>query len=150
MLGYVGPIESLTRKNSDFRRVLFTAGHMQLVLMALKPGEEIGSEVHSTHDQFFRIEKGSGVIQIDGARIKVSAGDAIVVPAGLRHNLVNTGKRRLRLYTLYAPPNHADRLIEPTKAIAESHEQTRTSAAVTEQARKDMIDEGSPVAAVAR
>ncbi|MCB6179061.1 cupin domain-containing protein [Rhodobacter sp. Har01] len=150
MQGYVGPIERLTLGNRDFRRVLFTAGHMQLVLMALKPVEEIGSEVHATHDQFFRIEKGKGEIRIDGAKLKVSAGDAIVVPAGLRHNLTNTGKRRLRLYTLYAPPNHADRLVEPTRAIAEAHEKARSAAAVTDQAQKDMIDEGSPVAAVAR
>lgn len=145
MQGYVGPIEHLTEANNDFRRVLFTSAHMQLVLMALKPGEEIGSEVHTTHDQFFRIEKGKGEVRIGGAKIKVSAGDAIIVPAGTRHNLTNTGKRRLRLYTLYAPPNHADRLVEPTKALADAHEKARTVASTTEQARKDMIDEGSPV-----
>jgi mannose-6-phosphate isomerase-like protein (cupin superfamily) len=128
MHGYVGPIEALTIGNSNFRRVLFTAGHMQLVLMALKPGEEIGSEVHATHDQFFRIEKGQGEIRLDGERTRVKAGDAIIVPAGMRHNLINTGKRRLRLYTLYAPPQHADRLVEATKAIADQHEAERSSA----------------------
>lgn len=149
MQGYVGAIEDLTKANSDFRRVIFTAPHLQLVLMALKPGEEIGSEVHSTHDQFFRIEKGKGQIRIGGARIMVAAGDAIIVPAGVRHNLTNTGKRRMRLYTIYAPPNHADQLIEPTKAVAMAHEQARDAArspaAVAEQSRNDMIDEGSPV-----
>lgn len=127
MHGYVGPIEALTTGNHNFRRVLFTAGHMQLVLMALKPGEEIGSEVHATHDQFFRIEKGYGEIRIDEERTRVKAGDAIIVPAGMRHNLINTGKRRLRLYTLYAPPQHADRLVEATKAIADQHEAERAS-----------------------
>jgi mannose-6-phosphate isomerase-like protein (cupin superfamily) len=127
MHGYVGPIEALTTGNRNFRRVLFTAGHMQLVLMALNPGEEIGSEVHATHDQFFRIERGRGEIRIDGERTAVKAGDAIVVPAGMRHNLINTGKRRLRLYTLYAPPQHADRLVEATKAIADQHEAERAS-----------------------
>ena len=128
MHGYVGPIEALTAGNRNFRRVLFTAGHMQLVLMALKPGEEIGAEVHATHDQFFRIERGRGEVRIEGVRTAIKAGDAIVVPAGLRHNLINTGKRRLRLYTLYAPPQHDDRLVEATKAIADRHEADRASA----------------------
>ncbi|PTE16145.1 cupin domain-containing protein [Pseudogemmobacter blasticus] len=145
--GYVGALERLTRDNRDFRRVLFTAGHLQLVLMALRPGEEIGSEVHMTHDQFFRIEKGKGRIRIDGVKIRVAAGDAILVPAGVRHNLTNTGKRRLRLYTIYAPPNHADQLVEATRAIADAHEKARALAASAEQGRKDMIDEGGPVAA---
>lgn len=144
-LGYVEALERQTKDNRDFRRVLFTAGHLQLVLMALRAGEEIGSEVHATHDQFFRIEKGKGEIRIDGARIRVGAGDAILVPAGVRHNLTNTGKRRLRLYTLYAPPNHADHLVEQTRAIAEVHEKARTIAASAEQGRKDMIDEGGAV-----
>ena len=145
MQGYVGPIEALTEGNRDFRRVLFTGGHMQLVLMALKPGEEIGAEVHATHDQFFRIEKGHGEIRLDGVRNKIAAGDAIIVPAGVRHNLINTGKHRLRLYTLYAPPEHADGLVEATKAKADKHEAARKAAASAEQGRKDMIDEGSPV-----
>ena len=87
MQGYVAPIKKLAKNNDDFRRVLFTSGKMQLVLMALKPGEAIGSEVHSTHDQFFRIEKGKGRIKIGKTKIMVGAGDAIVVPAGLRHHL---------------------------------------------------------------
>lgn len=145
MPGYVGPIEALTEGNRDFRRVLFTAGHMQLVLMALKPGEAIGSEVHAGHDQFFRIENGLGEIQLDGKKFQVKAGDAIVVPAGTRHNLTNTGTRRLQLYTLYSPPEHADQLTQATKAVADKHEAARTLAGTTEQGRRDMIDEGSPV-----
>lgn len=145
MQGYVGPIESLTEGNRDFRRVLFTGAHMQLVVMALKPGEEIGSEVHATHDQFLRIEKGHGEIRLGGERTKVEAGDAIIVPAGTRHSLINTGRRRLRLYTLYAPPEHADRLVEATKAMADKHEAARNLAATAEKGRRDMIDEGSPV-----
>jgi len=147
MQGYVGPIEALTEGNRDFRRVLFTGGHMQLVLMALKPGEEIGSEVHATHDQFFRIEKGHGEIRLDGERTKIKAGDAIIVPAGTRHNLINSGKRRLGLYTLSAPPEHADRLVQSTKAKADRHAAAQKVAAIAEQGRKDMIDEGSPVLA---
>ncbi len=147
MQGFVAPIDRLTKANKDFRRVLYTTAQMQLVLMALKPGEEIGSEIHATHDQFFRIEKGKARVRMGQAKIKVAAGDAFVVPAGVRHNLTNTGKKRLRLYTIYAPPNHVDHLVEATKAIAAAHQ---TEAAVTtraEVARKDMIDEGGPVAA---
>jgi mannose-6-phosphate isomerase-like protein (cupin superfamily) len=134
MHGYVAPIEKLAKDNDDFRRVLFTSGKMQLVLMTLKSGEAIGTETHSTHDQFFRIEKGKGRIRIGNSKIQVSAGDAILVPAGLKHNLTNTGKTRLCLYTIYAPPNHVDHLVEPAN-----------SAAVAEEGRKEMIDEGSPV-----
>jgi len=147
MQGYVGPIEALTEGNRDFRRVLFTGKHIQLVLMALKPGEEIGSEVHATHDQFFRIEKGQGEIRLDGTRTKIATGDAIIVPAGMRHNLINTGKRRLRLYTLYAPPEHADRLVQATKVEADQHQASKKLPGTAEQGRKDMIDEGSPVTA---
>lgn len=145
MQGYVGPIKDLTTGNTDFRRVLFTAGHMQLVLMALKPGEAIGSEVHATHDQFFRIEKGKAELTMQGAKIRVSAGDAMIVPAGVRHNLTNTGKHRLRLYTIYSPPNHADGLVEATTKVARAHEASRKAKTVAEDGRKDMIDEGSPV-----
>ncbi|GAB1478225.1 cupin domain-containing protein [Paracoccaceae bacterium] len=149
MQGFTAPIHRLTEANEDFRRVLYTSTKMQLVLMALRPGEEIGSETHATHDQFFRIEKGKGRIRIGQAKISVGPGDAIVVPAGVQHNLTNTGKKRLRLYTIYAPPNHADHLVEPTKAIAEAHEledqRANSAASVLEAARTDMIDEGSPV-----
>jgi mannose-6-phosphate isomerase-like protein (cupin superfamily) len=147
MQGFIAPLEQLTEKNQDFRRVLFTSDKMQLVLMALKPGEEIGPEIHATHDQFFRIEKGKGRIRMGQAKIKVGAGDAIVVPAGVRHNLTNTGKKRLRLYTIYAPPNHADHLVQSTRAIATAHETAAAATNRTETASKNMIDEGGPVAA---
>lgn len=146
MQGFTAPIERLTIDNDDFRRVIYTAPHLQVVLMALRSGEEIGSEIHATHDQFFRIEKGEGRIRIGDVETAVGPGDAMVVPAGMRHNLTNTGKKKLRLYTVYAPPNHADGLVEATKAIAVGHEQAKTEAKLPETARKDMIDEGGPVA----
>ncbi len=145
MQGYVGPIKTSTEKNRDFCRVLFSGEHMQLILMALKPGEDIGAEVHPAHDQFFRIEKGRGEIRMNGERSQVAAGEGIMVPAGTLHNLINTGKRRLRLFTLYAPPAHPDGLVEPTKAVADKHKVAQASALAVEQGRKDMIDEGSPV-----
>jgi mannose-6-phosphate isomerase-like protein (cupin superfamily) len=123
MHGYVAHIEDLTDKNSDFRQVLYTGQHLQLVLMALKPGQDIGSETHATHDQFFRIEKGHGKIVIDGATTPIKGGDAIIVPAGALHNLKNTGDKPLRLYTLYGPPNHIDHLVQAKKSEATaSHE----------------------------
>jgi mannose-6-phosphate isomerase-like protein (cupin superfamily) len=114
---------------------------MQLVIMSLKVKEDIGEEIHATHDQFFRVEKGKGCVTMGQTRINVSAGDVIMVPAGVSHNLTNTGKNRLRVITLYAPPNHADQLVQPTKAQL----QKTANAAAMEMARKDMIDEGSPV-----
>jgi mannose-6-phosphate isomerase-like protein (cupin superfamily) len=118
MKGFVADIEELADLNDDFRQVLYTGKHLQLVLMSLKPGEEIGDEVHTDRDQFFRIEKGKGEIVIEGKTQKIKSDDAIVVPAGSRHNLINTGEKRLKLYTLYGPPNHLDKLIEVTKAEA--------------------------------
>jgi mannose-6-phosphate isomerase-like protein (cupin superfamily) len=123
MKGYVANIEDLTEKNHDFRQVLYTGQHLQLVLMALKPGQDIGSETHATHDQFFRIEMGHGQITIDGNITAIKGGDGIVVPAGALHNLRNTGDKPLRLYTLYGPPNHIDHLVQGKKSQAEaSHE----------------------------
>ena len=118
MTGYLSDIETLTLENSDFRRVLYTGTHLQLVLMTLKVGQEIGSETHAKHDQFFRIEEGHGEISIDGITRTTKSGDAIIVPAGARHNLVNRGRMPLRLYTLYSPPNHRDQLVERQKADA--------------------------------
>jgi mannose-6-phosphate isomerase-like protein (cupin superfamily) len=118
MKGFVADIETLTEENTDFRQVLYTGHHLQLVLMALTPGQDIGIETHATHDQFFRIEKGHGEVEIDGVARKVKGGDAIIVPAGARHNLTNTGEKTLRLYTLYGPPNHVDKLVEKRKADA--------------------------------
>jgi mannose-6-phosphate isomerase-like protein (cupin superfamily) len=123
MKGFVGDIETLTVENSDFRRVLYTGHNLQLVLMAIQPGDEISEEVHDDRDQFFRVEKGAGEVWIDGNRSKVEGDDAIIVPAGARHNLVNTGDEPLRLYTLYAPPEHRDRTRHVTKADADAAEE---------------------------
>ncbi|MDQ3262245.1 MAG: cupin domain-containing protein [Myxococcota bacterium] len=123
MHGFVDNIEELTENGSDFRRVLYTGKHLQLVLMSLRQGEEIGEEVHEDHDQFFRIEAGQGEIWIDGERTQVRDGDAVVVPAGARHNLVNTGQAPLRLYTLYGPPEHREGVVRKTKADAEASEE---------------------------
>jgi len=120
MKGYIADIETLTEDNDDFRRVLYTAKNVQLVLMSLKPGEDIGSEIHIDRDQFFRVEKGHGEIVIDGMTHKVKSGFAIVVPAGARHNLVNSGDKSMKLYTLYGPPNHLDKLVQSTKASAQA------------------------------
>ena len=123
MKGFVEDIEDLAEQNENFRQVLYTGQHLQLVLMSLDPDEEIGDEVHKDRDQFFRIEKGKGQIVIDGKTQKVKSGDAIVVPAGSLHNLINTGGKALKLYTLYGPPNHRDQLRQRTKAEAiNSHE----------------------------
>ena len=119
MKGFVQDIERLTVANHDFRRVLYTAKHCQLVLMALKPGEAIGMEVHKL-DQFFRVEDGTGEAILDGVRTEIRAGYAIVVPAGASHNITNTGKAPLKLYTLYAPPNHRDGVVHPTREDAEA------------------------------
>lgn len=118
MKGFVEDIEELTEENQDFRRVLYTGKHLQLVLMALKPGEEIGEEVHEDHDQFFRVEKGQGEVWIDGARTKIKGDDAVIVPAGAKHNVVNTGHKPLKLYTIYGPPEHRDGVVHTTRADA--------------------------------
>lgn len=123
MKGFVDDIEKLTEDNTDFRRVLYTGKNMQLVLMSLKPGEEIGEEVHDDRDQFFRVEQGKGEVLIDGKRHAVEADDAIIVPAGARHNVVNKGDKPLQLYTLYAPPEHKDGTVHVTKAQADAQEE---------------------------
>lgn len=123
MQGFVADIEKLTVENTDFRRVLYTGKYLQLVLMTLQPGDEIGAEVHEDRDQFFRIESGSGEVLIDGKRNPVKDDDAIIVPAGARHNVVNTGDAPLMLYTLYGPPEHRDGVIHRTRAEADAHEE---------------------------
>ncbi len=123
MKGFVDDIEKLTKDNSDFRRVVYTGKHMQLVLMTLKPGEEIGAEVHETHDQFLRFEDGEGEVVIDGATHKVEDDFAVVVPAGARHNVINTGDSPLKLYTLYGPPEHRLDVVHPDKPAAESEDE---------------------------
>ena len=119
MHGFVENIEDLAVKNTDFRRVLYTAKHSQLVLMALKAGEEIGAEVHKL-DQFFRVEEGTGEAVLDGVHSSLRAGFAIVVPAGAKHNIINTGTGPLKLYTVYSPPNHRDGVVHPTRKDAEA------------------------------
>jgi len=118
MKGYCDNIEERTVENDDFRRVLYTGRHLQLVLMTLQPGEEIGEEVHEDRDQFFRFEEGEGAVKIDGVENPVKADFAVIVPAGARHNVVNRGSKPLRLYTIYGPPEHVDRLVERTRAEA--------------------------------
>lgn len=118
--GYCDNIERQTVENEDFRRVLYTGRNLQLVLMTLQPGEEIGEEVHEEIDQFFRIEEGEGVIDIDGRENRVEDDFAVIVPAGSRHNVRNIGSAPLRLYTLYGPPEHKDGVVQSTKAEAEA------------------------------
>ena len=118
MRGFHDDIEQLTTGNSDFRRVLYTGGHLQLVLMTLPPGCDIGAEVHEDRDQFFRFEEGSGEVDIDDNTYKVEDGSGIIVPAGARHNVRNTGGAPLKLYTIYGPPEHVDGLVEATKEDA--------------------------------
>jgi mannose-6-phosphate isomerase-like protein (cupin superfamily) len=128
MKGFVDDIEKLTVENGDYRRVLYTGKHLQLVLMALQPGEEIGEEVHEDRDQFFRVEKGLGEVWIDGQRTAIEDDDAIIVPAGARHNVVNTGQAPLKVYTLYGPPEHREGVRQPTKADErEEHFDGRTT-----------------------
>jgi mannose-6-phosphate isomerase-like protein (cupin superfamily) len=119
LTGYNDNIEELTLNNSNFRQVLFTGKHAQLVVMCLKPGEEIGMEVHDTVDQFFRFEKGMGKVIMNGEESGVSDGSAVIVPAGTNHNIVNTSQTEdLKLYTIYSPPNHPDGTVHKTKEEA--------------------------------
>jgi len=121
MKGFDGNIEELTLENDDFRKVLYTAGHSQLVLMSLKPKEDIGLEVHEDNDQFFRFESGQGRVIIDGNEYEVKDGSAIVVPAGAEHNVVNSsGSEALKLYTIYSPAHHKDGVVRASKAEAEA------------------------------
>jgi mannose-6-phosphate isomerase-like protein (cupin superfamily) len=118
MKGFVGDIEALASENDAFRRVVYTAQHCQLVLMSLNPAEDIGMEVHKL-DQFFRVEQGSGEVILDGVHNPIKAGFAILVPAGTNHNIVNTATVPLKLYTLYAPPNHRSGIVHQTRADAD-------------------------------
>ena len=123
MKGFVDNIEDAAIRNSNFRQVLYTAERMQLVVMALEPGEDIGEEVHPDRDQYFRVEKGKGDIWIDGTRTKIRRNSAMIVPAGARHNVLNTGGKVLRLATIYAPPEHQDAVVHLTKADAQASEE---------------------------
>jgi mannose-6-phosphate isomerase-like protein (cupin superfamily) len=121
--GYKTNIEKDTLDNNNFRKVLYTSKHIQLVLMTLRPGEEIGEEVHGENDQFFRIEGGHGKCIIDDNECEISDGDAIVIPTGSKHNIINVDTHtELKLYTLYAPPHHKDGILRPTKKVAEENE----------------------------
>lgn len=128
MKGFIDDIEDRTEDNRDFRRVIYTGPNMQLVLMSIGPGEEIGEEVHSDTDQFFRVEDGEGEVQIDGRTSKIESDVAILVPAGAKHNIRNTGREPLKLYTLYAPPHHADGTVHHTKEEADASEEHFTGA----------------------
>ena len=124
MIGYFGKIEKLAEENTDFRRVLYSGTKLQLVLMSLPPGGEIGGEIHSDTDQFFRIEAGKGCAVIDGVTHKLAPGDGIVVPAGAHHNVICTGHEPLKLYTIYGPAHHQDGLVQETKADADASDET--------------------------
>ena len=124
MIGYVGPIEKATLDNGYFRQVLFTGKHCQLVVMCVQPSEELGNEVHSNVDQFFRVEEGTARFVLNGKEEHiVSDGDAVVVPAGTYHNVINdSSSKLLKLYTIYSPPNHPDGTVHKTKAEADAAE----------------------------
>lgn len=119
MKGYVQDIEGIATRNENFRKVLYTAQHCQLVVMALKPKEEIGAEVHKL-DQFFRVEQGTGEAVLDGVTTAIRAGYAVLVPAGTRHNIINSGVEPMKLYTIYSPPNHRDGVVHVTRADADA------------------------------
>ncbi|EHQ24965.1 cupin domain-containing protein [Mucilaginibacter paludis] len=120
--GFSAPIEGEVLENSNFRKVLYTSNHMQVVLMSLLPGEDIGEEIHNANDQFFRFESGNGRCIINGNVYKVKDGDAIVVPAGAKHNVINTDAQNdLKMYTIYAPPHHKDGIVRETKKEAQEN-----------------------------
>lgn len=120
MKGFIGNIEQLTEQNNLFREVLYTGHNLQLVLMAIQPGEQIGEEVHEDRDQFFRIEAGTGTISIDGVDHHVKADDGIIVPQGARHNVIASGGEVLKLYTIYGPPEHVDGTVHRSCAEAQA------------------------------
>ncbi|OGD67963.1 cupin [Candidatus Campbellbacteria bacterium RIFCSPLOWO2_01_FULL_34_15] len=124
MKGFVENIENLTKENSNFRKVLYTSKHSQLVLMSLKPMEEIGMEVHEDNDQFFRVDAGKGKVVLDGVETEISDGFAIVIPAGARHNIINTSETEdMKLYTIYSPAHHRDGVVHATKEQAEADDE---------------------------
>ena len=124
MKGFKSNIEKDTLKNKNFRKVLYTGQHTQLVLMSLKPKGEIGLETHPENDQFFRFEGGKGRVEIDGNKYTVKDGDAVVIPAGAKHNVVNiSATEDLKMYTIYSPPHHKDQIVRKTKEEAEANEE---------------------------
>lgn len=132
MKGYVLNIKEASKENNNFRKVLYTAENSQLVLMSLKPREEIGEEVH-TLDQFFRVEQGEGKAVLDGVECEIGDGSAIVIPAGCRHNIINiSSDSEMKLYTIYSPPNHRDGVVHATKEEAEADEESFDSVTTPE------------------
>lgn len=124
MNGFHQNIEDLTKANENFRQVLYTAEHLQLVLMTLKPGEEIGLETHPENDQFFRFEAGQGKVTVDNNEYDVEDGSAVIIPAGAKHNVVNTSTDKpLKMYTIYSPPHHKDKIVRKTKQEAEENDE---------------------------
>ena len=122
--GFSADLEKETLLNGNFRKVLYTSKYSQLVLMSLRPGEEIGEEVHEDHDQFFRFEQGEGIVVINKVKNAVKDGSGVIVPAGALHNVINTSKREdLRLYTIYSPPEHMDKVLRKTRAEAMASEE---------------------------
>lgn len=137
MKGYKANIEKETLKNKNFRKVLYTGAYSQLVLMSLKPKEEIGSEVHEENDQFLRFEGGSGRVMIDDNKHTVKDGDAVVIPAGARHNVINTSATEdLKLYTIYSPPHHKDGIVRKTKEEAEANDEEFDGKMTEKRSRK--------------
>lgn len=135
MKGFKANIEKDTKENRNFRNVVYTGKHLQLVLMTLKPGEDIGEEVHTGTDQFFRFESGTGKCLIDSHEYRIKEGDALVVPAGAKHNVINTNaEEELKLYTLYGPPHHKDGIVQGSKEEAE-RSQEKFDGKITEQAK---------------
>lgn len=122
MVGFVTNIEKDTLENENFRKVLYTAKNMQLVVMSLNAGEEIGMETHPEHDQFIRVDKGSAKAILNGEESELVDGSCVIIPAGVEHNIVNTGEGKLKLYTIYSPPEHADSTVHVTKAEADAAE----------------------------
>jgi mannose-6-phosphate isomerase-like protein (cupin superfamily) len=120
MKGFVDDLEELAEGNTDFRRVLYTGQHLQLALISLRPGEEIGEELDADHDEFFRVEKGKGEVWIDGKRTKIKKGDAILAPAGARYSVRNSGDKMLKFFVLHGPPEHRNGIVRATKAEADS------------------------------
>jgi len=139
MKGYKANIEKETLKNKNFRKVLYTSAYSQLVLMSLKPKEEIGSEVHEENDQFLRFEGGTGRVMIDDSKYTVKDGDAVVIPAGARHNVINTsGTEYLKLYTIYSPPHHKDGIVRATKEEAEANDEEFDGKMTEKRSRKQI------------
>lgn len=141
MKGYKSNIESETLENTNFRKVLYSGKHLQLVLMNLKGGEEIGEEIHHENDQFFRFESGTGKCFIDGNEYLVTDGDALIIPAGAKHNIINTdNKKEFKMYTIYAPPHHKDQILRATKAEAEDAANAEEFDGVTTEVNPASLD----------